>query len=76
MFYTVKPVSRGRLCKTKKKQPYVDLLKEVQLACNFLRQDKKNVTFEYSRLLNRDDRMGRFDYIYFLFPYVTYICYS
>lgn len=47
MFYTVKPVSRGRLCETKKKQPYVDLLKEVQLACNFLRQDKKNVTFEY-----------------------------
>jgi hypothetical protein len=40
-----------------------DLLKEVQFIWNFLWQNKTRVTFQYRWLLNRGDRMGRFDCI-------------
>ena len=50
---------------TKKKWSFKtgNLLKEVQFIWNFIWQDNKKTTYKYRWLLNRDDRIGRFDCI-------------
>ena len=60
--YTVKPVLRGHLLGHRKSGLIGDLLKNVQFIWNFLWQDEKKW------LLNRGDRMCRFDCISYPVP--------